>query len=86
MVEEGDDEEGVPLGDFLASMRAEEDANEKGGAKEKPKSTKAIDNYEDDIFDLQGANSDDEEADNFQMNGGSLNDLASPIKDDAYEG
>ena len=52
MVEDVDDEEGVPLGNFLASMRAEEDAKVKGGAKEKPKSTKAIDNYEDDIFDL----------------------------------
>jgi hypothetical protein len=27
-----------------------------------------VDDYEDDLFDMQGANSDDEELDNFNMN------------------
>ena len=35
---------------------------------------------------MQGANSDDEEVDNFNMNDAQLKDLESPIKDDAYEG
>ena len=52
MDDKADDVDGLPLGDFLVSMRDEENTNEKGGAIGKSKSTKVIDNYEDDIIDL----------------------------------